>query len=105
MSNMKRSILMKLFKEENINLLMEGIITDTYSDEIQHAEGKPYLPEAEAFIKRNLRLDLPKVGPCNILEVGCGSGASFRQISEITHAIEPCYERYTIAKSIGKDYS
>ena len=80
-----------LFRPDNIRQLNQAIQDDEFDDLAKHAlMGYVYVQDFIEFVERNLQ----PAGP--ILDVGCGSGASF-DIFPITHALEANPQRHLMA--------
>jgi ubiquinone/menaquinone biosynthesis C-methylase UbiE len=88
---------MKLFREENIQKIIEAIELDEYNDTIQDENIKQddFLPEVTNFLNLFVK-------PGNVLEIGCGSGDSLGKFG-ITHGIEPCENRFNVAAKKSKN--
>lgn len=80
---------MKLYKQENIELLYKALESDEFDDELQDTNFQ--VDEITEPGKQFLDLYLSNKSP--FLEIGCGSGNMFSKYP-ITHAIEPCFSRY-----------
>lgn len=82
-----------LYRASNLHQLNQAIQDDEFDDLAKHAlMGYVYVPDFLAFIERNLQ----DYGP--VLDVGCGSGASF-DLLPITHALEANPARWRLAAS------
>ena len=90
---------MKFFREENIKALCESMVNDKFEELSQYdneAEFDPAYEPILMFVHRNIKSG-------RVLDVGCGSGASFNIFPDLTDAIEPNHERYIIAKKRGEE--
>ena len=87
---------MKLYREENIEAIYKAIQEDEYDDTMQDVaiEQDDFLPELKNF------LDMYII-PGRVLEVGCGSGDSFKDFPNITHGLEPNERRVVRARIKG----
>lgn len=89
---------MRLYRPENIELIMHAIEVDEYDDAAQDdAFGieADVPPDVLAYIRHYI------ARRTRILEVGCGAGALFG-ILPITHAVEPSKARQRRAKAAGR---
>jgi SAM-dependent methyltransferase len=87
---------MKLYREENIKMIMGALDDDEYDDTAQDEAVKfDEIPsEAHNFLKLFLKDKAP------VLEIGCGSGDLFGRYG-ITHGAEPSKKRYEAAAKKG----
>jgi len=83
------------FKTKNIEMLCKAMIDDEYDDTEQDVKEDRY-DVLKDFILRNI-----VVG--NVLDVGCGTGGSFKWYP-ITHAVEPSSYRFKEARKQGTKY-
>jgi SAM-dependent methyltransferase len=87
---------MQLYRDENIQSLLSALNADQFDDDLQDTQvGKPDFLDAVARF-----LEMYLTGP-NVLEIGCGSGASLGHFG-ITHGLEPCEAR---AKAAAKRWT
>lgn len=83
-----------LYRPENITLVNRAIQEDEFDDLAKHRlMGYVYPDDYLSFITRNLVAG-------SVLDVGCGSGASFGLLP-ITHALEANPGRFAKAKALG----
>lgn len=96
---------MKLFREKNIQQLIEGLEYDEYDDVLQDSlVNVDEMPESgHNFLNLYLTAALEKFPNGNVLEIGCGGGSLFNKYP-ITHAIEPATGRFKVAVAEGKKH-
>lgn len=73
---------MKPFREENLWVLQQAILSDQYDDGAQAKAKGELSPDLVAFVKRNILTG-------NVLECGCGSRCLALYGVGVTHALEP----------------
>lgn len=88
---------MKYFREEHINMLCDAMVEDEFEELEQYGSNKfaPAFQPIVEFVWRNL-YPLSTKERVGVLDVGCGSGASF-SVLPVTHGIEPNKKRYELA--------